>query len=75
MQIAAVHALKDLTHEPAPQSVLKAYAVDALQFGPDYILPKPLDPRLREAVSPAVARAAVNSGVARGAWPDHYPAL
>jgi malate dehydrogenase (oxaloacetate-decarboxylating)(NADP+) len=75
MQIAAVHALKDLTHEPAPQSVLKAYAVDALQFGPDYILPKPLDPRLRDAVSPAVARAAVNSGVARGAWPDHYPAL
>jgi malate dehydrogenase (oxaloacetate-decarboxylating)(NADP+) len=75
MQIAAVHALKDLTHEPAPQSVLKAYAVDALQFGADYILPKPLDPRLRDAVSPAVARAAVNSGVARGEWPAHYPAL
>ena len=75
MQIAAVHALKDLTHEPTPQSVLKAYGVDALRFGPDYILPKPLDPRLRDAVSPAVARAAVSSGVARGEWPAHYPAL
>jgi len=75
MQIAAVHALQELTHEPAPQSVLDAYAVDALQFGPDYILPKPLDPRLRDAVSPAVARAAVSSGVARGEWPEHYPAF
>jgi len=75
MQIGAVHALKDLTHEPAPQSVLDAYGVESLSFGADYILPKPLDPRLRDAVSPAVARAAMQSGVARGEWPEHYPDL
>jgi len=75
MQIGAVHALKDLTHEPTPQSVLDAYGVESLTFGKDYILPKPLDPRLRDAVSPAVARAAMQSGVARGEWPEHYPAL
>lgn len=75
MQIAAVHALKDLTHEPVPQSVLDAYGLDALSFGPDYILPKPLDSRLRDAVSPAVAKAAVRSGVSRADWPAHYPPL
>jgi len=73
MQIAAVHALKDLTHEPVPDSVLKAYGIDRLSFGPEYIIPKPLDPRLRDAVSPAVARAAVESGVARAPYPAHYP--
>ena len=56
MQIAAVHALKALTHEPVPQSVLEAYGLTSLESGPGYILPKPLDPRLRDAVSPAVAR-------------------
>jgi malate dehydrogenase (oxaloacetate-decarboxylating)(NADP+) len=65
MCIAAVHALKDLTHEPVPNSVLEAYGLDSLSRGPDYIIPKPLDPRLREAVSSAVAGAAVSSGVAR----------
>ena len=75
MQIAAVHALKDLTHEPVPDEVLQAYGLDALAFGPEYILPKPLDPRLRDAISPAVARAAVKSGVARAQWPEHYPPL
>ena len=75
MQIAAVHALKDLTHEPPPQAVLDAYGVDALEFGPDYILPTPFDPRLRDVVPPAVARAAVKSGVTRGEWPMHYPAF
>lgn len=75
MQIAAVHALKDLTHEPVPQSVLDAYDLDSLEFGVDYILPKPLDPRLRDVIPPAVARAAVHSGVARGEWPEDYPAL
>ncbi len=65
MCIAAVHALKDLTKEPVPASVLAAYGLEALSRGPDYIIPKPLDPRLREAVSSAVARAAVASGVAR----------
>jgi len=75
MQIAAVHALKDLTHEPAPREVLDAYGLDSLVFGPDYILPKPLDPRLRAAIAPAVARAAIDSGVARADWPADYPAM
>ncbi|MEJ2575410.1 MAG: malic enzyme-like NAD(P)-binding protein [Gammaproteobacteria bacterium] len=75
MQIAAVQALKDLTHEPVPNSVLEAYALQSLSFGPDYILPKPFDPRLREVIPPAVARAAMASGVARGEWPAHYPPL
>lgn len=65
MCIAAVHALKDLTKEPVPASVLDAYGLDALSRGPDYIIPKPLDPRLRETVASAVARAAIASGVAR----------
>ncbi|MCG6965866.1 MAG: malate dehydrogenase [Chromatiaceae bacterium] len=74
MQIAAVHALKDLTHETVPQVVLDAYGLQSLVFGPDYILPKPLDARLKDVIAPAVARAALDSGVARVAWPAHYPA-
>lgn len=73
MQIAAVHALKDLTHEPVPQDVLEAYDLTELTFGPDYIIPKPLDPRVRSRVSAAVARAAVESGVARAPYPSDYP--
>ncbi|MFZ5658511.1 MAG: malic enzyme-like NAD(P)-binding protein [Pseudomonadota bacterium] len=65
MLSAAVQALAQLAHEPVPAEVLRAYNVDALSFGPDYIIPKPLDPRLLERVSGAVARAAVDSGVAR----------
>lgn len=75
MQIAAVHALKNLTHEAVPQSVLDAYGLDSLQSGPDYILPKPLDPRLRDVISPAVAKAAIDTGVARGHWPQNYPPM
>jgi len=75
MQIAAVHALKNLTHEPVPQSVLDAYGLDSLESGPDYILPKPVDPRLRHVISPAVAKAAIKTGVARGAWPADYPPI
>jgi malate dehydrogenase (oxaloacetate-decarboxylating)(NADP+) len=75
MQIAAVHALKDLTHQPAPQAVLDAYGLESLSFGPDYILPKPLDARLKEIIPPAVARAAIDSGVARAQWPAHYPKM
>jgi len=73
MQIAAVHALRDLTREPVPQEVLDAYGLDGLAFGTDYILPKPLDHRLRDVMAPAVARAALATGVARGEWPAHYP--
>jgi malate dehydrogenase (oxaloacetate-decarboxylating)(NADP+) len=70
MQIAAVHALRELTHEPVPRSVLEAYGLDRLEYGPDYIIPKPFDPRLRAWVAPAVARAAIASGVARLPYPE-----
>ncbi len=75
MQTAAVHALRGLAREPVPQGVLQAYGLERLSFGPDYILPKPVDPRLIRHVAPAVARAAVEGGVARTGYPGHYPAL
>lgn len=65
MLIAAVNALRDLTHVPVPQEVLDAYHLHHLEFGPDYIIPKPLDPRLIKYVPQAVSQAAVDSGVAR----------
>ena len=58
MLIAAVNALAELAREPVPASVLKAYKLKKLKFGPDYILPKPFDPRLAQRVPQAVARAA-----------------
>jgi len=73
MQIAAVHALCALAREPVPAEVLAAYKMQHLEFGPDYIMPKPLDPRLINHVPPAVARAAVETGVARQKYPDFYP--
>ena len=75
MAAAAVHALRDLTREPVPQVVLDGYGLKSLSFGPDYIIPKPTDERLIDVVPAAVARAAVDSGVARLAYPDHYPKL
>ena len=65
MKLAAAHALADLTREEVPASVLEAYGVEKMEFGRDYLIPKPLDPRLLTRVSTAVARAAVESGVAR----------
>jgi malate dehydrogenase (oxaloacetate-decarboxylating)(NADP+) len=73
MMIAAAHALRKLTHEPVPPEVCKAYGVAELSFGPDYIIPKPFHPRLRECISAAVAQAAVDSGSARLPYPAHYP--
>jgi malate dehydrogenase (oxaloacetate-decarboxylating)(NADP+) len=73
MQIAAVHALVTLAHQPVPPQVLEAYQLDHLAFGPDYIIPKPLDPRLIDVVPKAVAQAAIDSGVARREFPSHYP--
>lgn len=64
MKIAAVQALCDLAKEPAPPRVLEIYGQQSLAFGPDYILPKPFDPRLRETLAGAVSRAAVQSGAA-----------
>jgi len=72
MLCAAVRALRDLTHVPVPQEVLDAYKLTHLEFGKDYIIPKPLDPRLIKYVPAAVARAAVDSGVARLEYPRHY---
>jgi len=64
MLCAAVRALRDLAHVPVPQEVLDAYKIDHLEFGRDYIIPKPLDPRLIKYVPTAVAKAAIDSGAA-----------
>jgi malate dehydrogenase (oxaloacetate-decarboxylating)(NADP+) len=73
MKVAAVHAIADLAREPVPQEVLDAYERDAMSFGREYIIPTPVDIRLLDRVSSAVAQAAVDSGVARKAFPAHYP--
>jgi malate dehydrogenase (oxaloacetate-decarboxylating)(NADP+) len=66
MKMAAVHAIRGLAKEPVPAEVLAAYPdVTSLEFGPEYIIPKPLDPRLLKRVATAVAQAAIDSGVAR----------
>ncbi|MDE3253783.1 MAG: NADP-dependent malic enzyme [Bacteroidota bacterium] len=65
MKLAAVKALADLAKSPVPDIVNMAYNQQNMSFGPDYIIPKPLDPRLLSTVAPAVARAAVESGVAQ----------
>ena len=65
MKIAAARALAELTREDVPDEVDAAYAGRRLRYGPDYIIPVPFDPRLIAAIPPAVARAAIDSGVAR----------
>ena len=65
MKLAAAHALAALTKEDVPDSVLRAYGVDSMKLGPEYIIPKPLDPRVLIWEAPAVAEAAMKSGVAR----------
>jgi len=65
MKLAAVQALAALAKLPVPEEVIEAYNLKNLSFGKDYIIPKPLDPRLITKVSAAVARAAMESGVAR----------
>lgn len=70
MKIAAVKAIAEMAKKPVPESVMMAYNLKNLQFGRDYIIPKPNDPRLLTSVSPAVARAAMESGVARSAITD-----
>ncbi len=71
MKVAAVRALAALAKEDVPDEVLAAYDLTHLQFGPDYIIPKPFDPRVLLWVAPAVALAAANSGVARLPIPDY----
>jgi len=68
MKIAASLALARLTREALPDDVLRAYNLDYLEFGPDYIVPKPLDRRVLLWEAPAVAKAAMESGVARCQW-------
>jgi malate dehydrogenase (oxaloacetate-decarboxylating)(NADP+) len=65
MKLAASKALAELAKEPVPDSVLKAYNLSKLSFGREYIIPKPVDPRLISRVASAVARAAMESGVAK----------
>lgn len=65
MKLAAVHAIADLAKQPVPDVVNQVYNVNNLTFGPDYFIPKPVDPRLITEVSAAVAKAAMDSGVAR----------
>lgn len=64
MCIAATEALRELVHEEVPAEVLKAYGLKSLAFGPEYIIPKPFDPRLKKRVSERVAKAAIDAGVA-----------
>jgi len=74
MKLAAVHAIAALAKEPVPESVLKAYPkVSSLSFGPEYVLPKPMDPRLLPRIATAVAQAAIDSGVAAvTTLPENY---
>jgi len=65
MKLAAVHAIADLAKQPVPDVVNDVYKVNNLRFGRDYFIPKPVDPRLISEVSAAVAKAAIESGVAR----------
>jgi len=64
MEMAATRALAALAKEEVPEAVMRAYGVERLRFGPDYLIPKPFDPRVLLWVAPAVAWAAVGSGVA-----------
>lgn len=73
MKIAAVLAIGELAKEEVPDEVRAAYDGQEMSFGPEYIIPKPMDPRLLPRVSGAVAKAAVESGVAQRDYPAHYP--
>ena len=70
MKLAAVKALADLTRKPVPHIVNIAYNDTSISFGPEYLIPKPLDPRLLTTVAPAVAKAAMDSGVAQNPITD-----
>lgn len=72
MKIAAVNAIRAIAKEAVPAEVLVASKVESLAFGKNYIIPKPMDPRLLSRVARAVAEAAIASGVARVALPDNY---
>ena len=73
MKLAAAYAIANLAKEPVSQEVLTAYGVESLELGREYIIPKPTDSRLLGVVSSAVAKAAVETGVAKLPYPAHYP--
>jgi malate dehydrogenase (oxaloacetate-decarboxylating)(NADP+) len=75
MKVAAVNAIRELAKAPVPKEICEAYGVESFEFGRNYIIPKPMDVRLLEVVPAAVARAAVDSGVARKGYPAHYPLM
>jgi malate dehydrogenase (oxaloacetate-decarboxylating)(NADP+) len=73
MMLAASYALAELARQDVPDSVRRVYGVESMEFGPDYIIPKPFDTRVLTCVAPAVARAAMESGVAQIQLnPDEY---
>lgn len=72
MKVAAVNAIRAIAKLPVPESVLKASGYESLDFGKNYIIPKPMDPRLLKSVAGAVARAAVATGVAQIELPEDY---
>ena len=72
MKIAAVAAIRGIAKEPVPKQVLKSVDVESLEFGAEYIIPKPMDPRLLPRIARAVAEAAVESGVAQIDMPENY---
>ena len=65
MELAAVRAIAELAQSETSEQVSLAYGIEALKFGPDYLIPKPFDPRLISIIAPAVAQAAMDSGVAK----------
>jgi malate dehydrogenase (oxaloacetate-decarboxylating)(NADP+) len=73
MKIAAANALRELAKLPVPQEVSDAYGGIKLEFGREYIIPKPMDSRLLGLIADAVAKAAIESGVATLPYPKHYP--
>ncbi len=78
MKLAASRALARLAKEPVPEEVNLAFNVQNLKFGREYIIPKPTDPRLIERVAPAVAKAAIDSGIAKNPitdWPAYIESL
>jgi malate dehydrogenase (oxaloacetate-decarboxylating)(NADP+) len=78
MKVAAAWAIAALAREPIPEAVSRVYAGEHLSFGPEYLIPKPLDPRLITTIAPAVAKAAIETGVARKTitdWPTYEAQL
>lgn len=73
MKVAAANALRELAKLPVPQEVCDAYGGIKLEFGREYIIPKPMDKRLITLISDAVAKAAIETGVATLPYPKHYP--